>query len=490
MKGFKILSVKGICLIVVLFFIVQPKSKDNSSAANEEFTVLTGPYLGQNPPGIVPEIFGAGVIDNNQRVFAITFSPDGKECFYTLSFRTNMIMTTKEIDGVWIKPAVPELTGRHFDFEPHITPDGSRIIFGSARPLPGTSVSGEPHQWYADKIKDGWSDPEPLGLPFNDIFCMYVSAANNGNIYFTGDDGIYISEFCEGAYNTPEKLDSNINYLNYAAHPFIAPNESYLIYDGWPTEKSQDLFISFKNSKGSWTKSIPFDSTINSDWNDLMPFISRDGKYFFFSRLISDSEANIYWVDAKIIEDYKPTILEISSGTDVTIDGVLQAGEWEDAKTAHFGVDDIIDVTVYFKHDSSNLLAAYSYQFPGEDETFCPELVFDINNDKGTGWQSEDWWFHVSCSNCDVQGKYDDYGNCSIIRPDWEGVRNFNCAQKPISPLNFFELRIPLTKLGINMGDTVGLGIRVIHDDDLYTLWPKSMSIDNPATWGTAALNP
>ena len=275
-------------------------------ARRSDFPKLTGPYLGQKPPGITPEHFGVGVIDNDERVFAITFSPDGKECFYTKSLTTNTIMTAKEINGRWSEPAIAEFSGKDFDFEPHITPDGMKMIFGSRRPLPSMNKQGEIPQWVIEKKDDGWSEPKPLGPPFSNGFCMYVSVANNGNIYFTGKDGIYRSAFLNGKHSTPEKLGQVINDLQYAAHPFIAPDESYLIFDAQPQEGNAELFISFRDEDKNWSKPQRFDSDFNTDQNELAAFVTRDGKHLFFSRL-SPGKGDIYWVSANIIEELKPT---------------------------------------------------------------------------------------------------------------------------------------------------------------------------------------
>jgi hypothetical protein len=132
------------------------------SSQEKDFPKLTGPYLGQKPPGMLPVHFGAGIIDNDERVFAITFSPDGKECFYTKSFVTNTIMTTKEINGRWTKPAIADFSGKAFDFEPHITPDGKYMIFGSMRTLPSMDKNDELHQWISEKTGDEWSKPKPI----------------------------------------------------------------------------------------------------------------------------------------------------------------------------------------------------------------------------------------------------------------------------------------------------------------------------------------
>jgi hypothetical protein len=60
---------------------------------------------------------------------------------------------------------------------------------------------------------------------------------------FTGDDGLYASKFSNGNYLSPEKLSDIINSLQYAAHPFIAPHESYLIFDAQPQEGNSELFM-------------------------------------------------------------------------------------------------------------------------------------------------------------------------------------------------------------------------------------------------------
>lgn len=146
--------------------------------------------------------------------------------------------------------------------------------------------------------------------PFRDIFVMYVSVTNDNSIYFTGKEGgdqfVFLSRYIDGNYREPEKLSDNINFRVGAGHPFIAPDESYIIYDAVSDINSGtyycDLYISFRNQDGTWTISEPLGNNINTNnGNEICAFVSRDGKYLFFSRYVS-----IYWVDAGIIEDLKP----------------------------------------------------------------------------------------------------------------------------------------------------------------------------------------
>jgi Tol biopolymer transport system component len=43
---------------------------------------------------------------------------------------------------------------------------------------------------------------------------------------------------------------------------------------------------------------------INSPQSDYCPMLSPDGKYFFFTSTRTGG-GDIYWVDAKIIQDYR-----------------------------------------------------------------------------------------------------------------------------------------------------------------------------------------
>lgn len=51
----------------------------------KDFPVLKGPFLGQKPPGDVPELFMPGIISNCDLHSSVYFSADGKEvCFSKL----------------------------------------------------------------------------------------------------------------------------------------------------------------------------------------------------------------------------------------------------------------------------------------------------------------------------------------------------------------------------------------------------------------------
>jgi Tol biopolymer transport system component len=273
---------------------------------------MSADYLGQPPPGLNPTLFAPGIISTKSGMeFGGTFSPDGKEFYFTRyrgkeELKTNTIIVSKRIDGIWTEPRVAAFSGQYFDFEPFISYDGNRLFFGTRRPLQEDGEPGEVRQWVLEKEQNDWSGPIPFA-PLIDRFAMYLTESKNGNIYYTGKDQdghfqIFMMEKIGDEYQEPEKLDGAVNCAAYVAHPFIAPDERYLLFDVQPNSPDSEenyLYISFKQDDGSWTKAKKMSSEINSADIVMCPGVSPDGKYLFFYR-----EDNIYWMDARIIENY------------------------------------------------------------------------------------------------------------------------------------------------------------------------------------------
>jgi hypothetical protein len=279
-----------------------------SAGESAPFPVLKGPYLGQKAPGMVPEIFAPGIVSTEMGwEAAVSFSPDGRELYFskreTLGGMENRIFFMELKNGAWTRPAPAPFARDIIEYEAFVTPDGKKIFFNSDRPRPAEAeAKGE--IWYAERGPDGWGEARYLTTRINKGWVMFVTAAANNALYFTaGYDrrfGIYRSEFAGGDYQEPEYLPMEVNALR-GAHPFIAPDESYLIFDAQPTGmgKSQ-LFVSFRKG-GQWTKAVPFGPAVNATFSENIANVSPDGKYLFFGR-----NNDVYWVDARVIEELRP----------------------------------------------------------------------------------------------------------------------------------------------------------------------------------------
>jgi len=116
----------------------------------------------------------------------------------------------------------------------------------------------------------------------------------------------------DGTYDTPEHVFTAIDTIDTEGDMYVAPDESYMIISLWDHpgnigSSKGDLYITFKKKDGTWTDEINMGEVINMRCGENCPMVSPDGKYFFFNRYCEDLEkGDMYWVDAKIIETYRP----------------------------------------------------------------------------------------------------------------------------------------------------------------------------------------
>jgi Tol biopolymer transport system component len=272
--------------------------------------------LDANIPTDTPLVFGKGIISTTNYEFAITFSPEMDELYFTRRKpgEDNTIYTMKLTDGQWSHPEPAIFTATEgWDFEPHISPNGDKLYFGSTRPLPDASKSNGLHQWYSTATKNGWSNPIPLESPFMDkSIIMYLTSSKNENLYFTtGEKGdkpedwvIYNSIKEDGQYKSIDRMGNEINDPGkWVAHSFIAPDESYMLYD-FKSDSGygeSDLYISF-NKNRKWTKPYNLGPKLNTNQTEMAASVSPDGKYLFFHRG-NENEGTIYWVAFKPLKD-------------------------------------------------------------------------------------------------------------------------------------------------------------------------------------------
>ena len=315
----------------------------SSCGKKDNLTVLKGPYLGQKPPGKTPELFAVGTITTEYHEHSSPeFSPDAKEVYWSVFFNfwgPQVILFMEEKDGQWTQPEVATFSGQYSDGNPCFSADGQKLFFESRRPFKeGDTYTGETDLWVVNRTKTGWSTPKHLGWEVNsNRWERGPSVSDNGNLYFCsmrdggyGASDIYCSKFVSGNYMEPENLGSNINTEGYESFPFISPDESYIIFES----AVGDLFISFRKSDGSWSKTINMAEKVKSESpQDRFPNVSYDGKYLFFvsnrwlgnpfcetqlniiqlkarAKNIGNGMGNVYWVDAEIIEELKPNNLK------------------------------------------------------------------------------------------------------------------------------------------------------------------------------------
>ncbi|WP_321393956.1 hypothetical protein [Emcibacter sp.] len=271
-----------------------------ASHARDELPVLDGPYLGQEPPGLTPEAFAPGIVSTEHWEYSGAFTPDMNE-FYLLrnggKYEDATFVVFQYKDNRWRESVVSGWAG-----QPFVSPDGRTMHLGRR---------------YMERTGTGWSEVKNLEAPFKDQLIMRLSASANGAYYFDTYDKekpdfpLRYSRLVDGKYEQPKMLGKEINTGTNLNHPFIAPDESYLIWDAVREggHGSSDLYISFRQQDGTWGAAINLGDKVNTSAWEASASVTPDGKYLFFNRNMgSDKYENvdIFWVDARVIEELRP----------------------------------------------------------------------------------------------------------------------------------------------------------------------------------------
>jgi hypothetical protein len=263
-----------------------------------------GPYMGQKPPGMTPEVFAPGFVSSDEHEFAPSFSPDGSEFYFSRGvgqFRKKSVMVSRHQEGVWSEPS-KALTYGDENFEARVHPDGQKIFFMGFHASPDKEWP-DIDMFFAERTEDGWGVATHLGAPFNPAGSMYISFTGDGTLYTTGvaQDGIVMSRFEEGEYTEFEPVGPPVNTGDAnQVYPFAAPDGSYLIFNemGGTRGGESSLLVAFKEKDGSWAEpqEIPLGMRAGT------ASVSPDGKYLFFT---AGRPGDIYWVDADIFKNLR-----------------------------------------------------------------------------------------------------------------------------------------------------------------------------------------
>lgn len=326
-----------------------PESPSQEAASTDRSVGLVGPYLGQQPPGLEPHIFAPGLVSTGLAERDVAMTPDGKELYYTAvlgaGFDFSAILVARQVEGAWTEPEVASFSGRFKDLEPAISPAGDRLFFVSDRPRGEATERAENEDiWMTKREGDRWSEPQPLGPSINTEQAeFFPSITRQGTLYFTRrseerTESIFRSRWIDGVYGEAEKLGAEVNAAPTQFNAFIDPDESFLIVCSWGREDSLggvDYYIVFRDPDDTWKGPINLGDKINTaagqEWS---PYVSPDGKYFFFMssratiqahvsrqpmthgdlqrlhREPMNGNSDIWWIDAAFLEELRPVEAE------------------------------------------------------------------------------------------------------------------------------------------------------------------------------------
>ena len=140
-----------------------PVTDDTSNIAN--------PYLGQKPPGLVPEPFALGMVTGDNWQYGGSFTPDMKEFYFIREFgeteedKKMEFVVFQYNEGKWQESVISPRVG-----QPYISPDGKTMRLGRR---------------YKERTETGdWSEIKKLDSAFQAIQIMRLTASSKGTYVF------------------------------------------------------------------------------------------------------------------------------------------------------------------------------------------------------------------------------------------------------------------------------------------------------------------
>lgn len=251
----------------------------------------------------IPENLGI-TVNTSASEYSPVISPDGKTLYFTRSF-TRENMGTFDDDDIWLSTLnangdwstaknLSALNNRSPNSVNSVTPDGNTLlVHGEYTGLRWTTAASLTH-----RTATGWSAPEPLRIDgyYNLGSYMQSFLGNDGRTLLLalerregeGEHDLYVSFLqSDGTWSKPKNLGRTINTTGRDDSPFLASDGRTLYFssNGHGGEGGQDIFMS-RRLDDSWTKwSRPenLGTPINTEEDDDFFFLPASGDVAYYS---------------------------------------------------------------------------------------------------------------------------------------------------------------------------------------------------------------
>jgi len=304
--------------IIGLFYSCSKKISISQSAVYSKLIIST------------PTIFAEGVISTKDKsVFNVAFTNNGHTVYFTrrqLNEKQKIYFSNFN-NYKWTKPQLASFSTDR-DENPFITADGKTLYFGSQRAIPNNPTKGnfDMNIWKTQLTNHVWTAPTPIAETINKIQIGQeewpssnensIYTFNNSIFYFatmlrgTKTIDIYETKLINNEFSKPVKLNGLFDEDKYwKSTPVISPDGEYLLFNAYdaPNGKGgEDIYVSKKNSNGSWGKAVNIGGLVNTKAEEAAANFSPDGKYFFFARELKQNPATdgiwtIFHIETKFL---------------------------------------------------------------------------------------------------------------------------------------------------------------------------------------------
>jgi flagellar motor protein MotB len=184
------------------------------------------------------------------------------------------------------------------EYWPSITADGHTLMFTrqvNKANNPGFRGTVQEDFFISQFADKEWQMAFNAGTPLNSIQNEGAQTLSSDGTYmfFTGcnrTDGlgscdIYFSAFSNGKWTLPANIGSPVNTNKWESTPSISADGKTLYFSSSRPGGfgGKDIWYSRLNSRNHWSEPVNMGPTINTDGDEMSPFIHFDGKSLYFA---------------------------------------------------------------------------------------------------------------------------------------------------------------------------------------------------------------
>ena len=207
---------------------------------------------------------------------------------------------TASVAGQPSQPSFMNINTPYDELNPVISPDGKTIFVTIANHPSNAGGKKDAGDIWISKLGDDnqWSSPVHAGANLNNSGYNAVAgfSADGASLFLlthygegttqARTQGISVSRYSGNGWSKPSNI--TIPYFqNKSAIPtgFISSNEEVFVFSAetYGTKGVDDLYFTLKDASGKWSPPKNLGSTINTQFQELSPSLSADGKTLYFS---------------------------------------------------------------------------------------------------------------------------------------------------------------------------------------------------------------
>lgn len=338
------------------FMNLKHQRNDNAVYAEQQLNkALFRKDLYENPVFYNPRNIGA-MLNTDADEYVNQYIVDEDKLVMTRRYKSEKkayleekVLVAEKCDTTWLTPRIL-LNDLEDVGAANISSDGSEMYFSAS----GWNIGVGGCDIYSMRLSDGeWCKPVSLKAINTSEWESQPCISHDGKeLYFvrrdkrTGTSDIYVAKRDDGDWTRPLRLDANINTDANEMAPFIHGDGKTLYFssDRCLGMGGFDLFMSQRNEDGGWSEPVNLGYPLNTSGDEINLVVSNDAKKAFVSACKMGGHGGFDIYEFELDENFRPQRIELEK----TLEEEYYADAFEKQES-------VVLRNIYFEFDKAEL---------------------------------------------------------------------------------------------------------------------------------------